>query len=389
MKTHRFIVAIALLLGSAITVQAQQVAVDEGDKGVSLDTLAKPVLKVFKNLKLSGTIRTRYNASFDKHIGINGLQHSNLDDEFADNGFTIPQARLQLAGNLSEKLEVTLRVNFGDFSSTSTSKVLEYAFATYHVNPYINVRMGLMRPNFGREDDLANDFLKSFDFSNQYTAFCENGWMGYQLGVSIYGVVKAGEVPIRYFAGVYNGDGRQNFTDNDNGKQFPARVEVDFTKDLQVGVSGGVGKDHGNSVNAWGGDLNYEKQLSRRWTAEVETEYKQGNNQALFNSDNISNTSINNYMMRGAYVLPSITYKTFLKDVKGIEASFKYEYFDPNFKQNGNVRQQYVPMVGVDFAEKYALRLQFGMVIDRYNENIANTTEYNSNRFITQLQIRF
>jgi hypothetical protein len=46
-------------------------------------------------------------------------------------------------------------------------------------------------------------------------------------------------------------------------------------------------------------------------------------------------------------------------------------------------------MAGIDFAEEYAVRLQFGMLIDQYKNNIENTSAYNSSRFITQLQIRF
>lgn len=386
---NSIIVFIALLSCSTLAVQAQQTAVNEDPKAVSLDTLAKPVLKVFKKLKLSGTIRTRYTASFDRHIDVDGLQHTNTADKFADNAFTIPNARLVVAGDVTDKLDVYVRVNFGDFKSTPTSKVLEYAYATYHVNPYLNFRMGLYRPNFGREDDIATDFLKSFDFSNQYTAFDENGWMNYQMGFSVMGEAKLGNIPVKYFAGVVNGNRRNSFTDNDNGKQFPARVEVDFTKDLQVGVNGGLGKEFGNSISAWGADVNYERQLSRKLRFEVESEFKQGNNQSLFFDENVAGTTVNNYMMRGAYVLPSMMYRINRKDIKSLEASFKYEYFDPNFKRDGNVRQQYVPMVGIDFAEQYALRLQFGVVIDRYDHDVPNSTQYNSNRFITQLQIRF
>ena len=386
---NRIVIIIAFLACSTITAQAQQVAISEDPKSVSLDTLAKPVLRVLKKLKLSGTIRTRYTTTFDRHIDVDGLQHSNGADKFADNAFTIPNARLVLAGDVSDKLDVYVRVNFADFKASPTSKVLEYAYGTYHVNPYLNFRMGVYRPNFGREDDIATDFLKSFDFSNQYTAFDENGWMNYQLGFSVMGELKLGEIPVKYYAGVFNGNRRNAFTDNDNGKQFPARVEVDFTKDFAVGVNGGVGKEFGSHISAWGADVEYQRQLNSKLSIEVTSEFKQGNNQSLFFDENVAGTNVNNYMMRGAYILPSMVYRTNGKSVKSLEASFKYEYFDPNFKRNGNVRQQYVPMVGINFAEQNALRLQFGVVMDRYNENIANSTEYNSNRFITQLQMRF
>lgn len=386
---NRILMMMTLLAGSILTVQAQQTVINEDPRSVSVDTLAKPVLRVLKKLKVAGTIRTRYNATFDHQIDVDGLQHSNGSDKFANNAFTIPNARLVLTGDVSEKLDIYVRINFADFKSSPTSKVLEYAYGTYHVNPFLNFRMGVYRPNFGREDDIATDFLKTFDFSNQYTAFDENGWMNYQLGFSVMGEVKLADVPVKYYAGVFNGNRRNAFTDNDNGKQFPARVEVDFTKDFQVGINGGLGKEYGENISAWGADIEYQRQLNNKLSLEVTTEYKQGNNQNLFFSENPLGTDINNYMMRGAYILPSLLYKLNGKDVKSLEASFKYEYFDPNYKRDGNVRQQYVPMVGINFAEQNALRLQFGVVMDRYDRSIANTTQYNSNRFITQLQMRF
>ncbi|MET1056023.1 MAG: porin [Pedobacter sp.] len=380
---------LAVLSCSGLAVQAQDAAQAEDPKTVSLDTIAKPVLRVLKKLKLSGTIRTRYNATFNKHIDIDGLQHSNGSDKFTDNAFTIPNARLVLQGDVTDRLDVYVRVNFGDFKGSPTSKVLEYAYGTYKINPYLNFRMGVYRPNFGREDDLATDYLRTFDFSNQYTAFDENGWMNYQMGATVMGEAKIGKLPFKYYLGVVNGNRRNSFTDNDNGKQFPARVELEFSRNFQVGVNGGLGKEYGSSLSVWGADVNYERQLSRKLHFQVESEFKQGNNQSLFFSEDIPNTTVSNYMMRGAYVLPGVMYTINKKEIKSLEASFKYEYFDPNFKRDGNVRQQYVPMVGVDFAENYAFRLQFGVVIDRYNHNVPNTTEYNSNRFITQLQIRF
>jgi hypothetical protein len=386
---NRIFVLIALLTCTTLAVQAQDQAISDDPKSVSVDTLAKPVLRVLKRLKLSGTIRTRFTTTFDSHIDVDGLQHSNPADKFADNAFTIPNARLVLAGDISDKMDVYVRVNFADFKASPTSKVLEYAYGTYHLNPYLNFRMGVYRPNFGREDDIATDFLKTFDFSNQYTAFDENGWMNYQLGLSVMGEAKLGEIPVKYYIGVFNGNRRNAFTDDDNGKQFPARVEVDFSKDFQVGINGGLGKEYGSHISAWGADVNYQRQINHRLSVEVESEFKQGNNQSLFFAEALEGTNVNNYMMRGAYILPSMIYKLKGKDIKGLEASFKYEYFDPNFKRDGNVRQQYVPMVGINFAEQYALRLQFGVVFDRYNQNVPNTTAYNSNRFITQLQIRF
>lgn len=379
--------ASVMLIAVMVCLSATAVAQQNQPIAGQADTTAKPLLKMLKKLNVSGTIRSRFVSSLHGNIDDNGLQHSSASTAlYATNAFTIPQARLVVAGDVTDKLDVYFRANF---ASSNANNIMEYAYATYHFNPYLNVRVGQFRPEFGKEDDIATDFLQSFDYSNQYNAFADNGWVSYQLGASILGEVKALGFPVKYAVGVFNGNGRTSFTDNDNGKQFPARVELDFTPEFSVGLNVGIGKSRGNHVSAWGADVDYEKQLSQRFYLSLVSEYKQGNNQSMFFDNTEAGTTFNQYMMRGAYVLPSLQYKIHSKEVKGLEASFKYEYMDPAYKLNGNVRQQYVPMLGIDFAEKYAVRLQVGMLIDRYDRNIENTTEYNSSRFITQLQVRF
>jgi hypothetical protein len=356
------------------------------------DTAQSPLAKQLKKLKMSGTIRMRYISSFQNNIDVNGLDHhpvGSTGPSYSRNAFTIPQARIVVAGNLTDKLDVYFRANFADFAGSPQNKVLEFAYATYHFNPYLNVRAGLFKPEFGYEDDVSTDFLQSFDYTNQYVAFGENGWMDYQIGLSVTGKVKALDLPLSYGVGVFNGNGRIGFTDNDNGKQFPARVQVDLPSGLKIGLSGGIGKDQGSRISAWGTDIDYEKKLSRRLKLSCVTEYKEGANQSLFFSEASPNKSVNNYQLRGAYILPHVEYTINNKAAKNLEASFKYEYLDPSSRLNGNVYQQYVPMIGINFAEQYAIRLQAGMVIDQYRYNNENTAQYNSSRFITQLQLRF
>ena len=314
------------------------------------DTARKPstLLSILKKLQISGTVRMRYTASFEKDIGIDGTQHTSSTPSFTSNAFTIPQARVVLTSDITEKMNIYMRVNFGDFAYSPQSRVLEYAYATYSFNKYLNVRAGLFRPWFGREDDVATDFLKSFDYSNQYTAFSNTGWVSYQMGLSLFGGVNLGKIPLRYYAGVFNGNARNNFSDNDDGKQFSARLESDLTKGLRLGINGGIGTESGTGISAWGVDVNWQKDLSERWNVEVESEFKQGNNQNLFFSRQLPGKKISDYQMRGVYVLPSVKYRIKTKEGLGLEASFKYETLDLDFKNNGNQWQQYVPMVGID-----------------------------------------
>jgi hypothetical protein len=381
------IMLVLLLSASTSIVKGQGISPDQR----VADTAQKPLTRQLKKLQVSGTIRMRYISSFQHNIDANGVEHAANDKaaSYSSNAFSIPQARMVIAGDITDKLDVYFRANFGDFATSPQGKVLEFAYATYHFNPYLNVRAGLFKPEFGYEDDVSTDFLQSFDYTKQYVAFGENGWMDYQLGLGMTGKVKALGLPVSYGVGVFNGNGRNGFTDNDNGKQFPGRVQVELPAGLKIGLSGGVGKTQGSNISAWGADMDYEKDLTQRLKLSVVTEYKEGSNQSLFFGEAIPGRSINNYHLRGAYILPHVAYKINSKDVKGFEASFKYEYLQPSYQLKGNVYQQYVPMLGVNFAEAYAVRLQFGMLIDQYKNSIENTSAFNSTRFITQLQVRF
>lgn len=352
------------------------------------DSLQQPIVKILKKLDLSGTIRMRYTASTKSDIDVNGKQHTSPDD-YSSNAFTLPQVRLVVSGNITDDLDVYFRANFADFFQNPQNKVLEYAYATYHLTDFLSARAGLFRPEFGREDDIATDFLQSFDYTNQYSAFAENGWMNYQMGVSLLGARKFLGIPLTYAVGIFNGNGREGFTDNDNGKQIPMRLTAKIIPSLDIGLSGGLGKNKGNSVYAWGADFNFEKNIGNHFEFAVLGEYKEGSNQSLFFKNEIPDQQLADYKVRGLYVLPSFQYKIHKKFLKGFEASFKYEYLDPNYLLGGNILRQFVPMIGADLAEKYAIRFQIGMVVDRYSNNVVNSTQYNSSRFLTQLQLRF
>ncbi|RYZ17106.1 MAG: hypothetical protein EOP49_50980, partial [Sphingobacteriales bacterium] len=195
-----------------MNVSGQSVVYKAKPTAVLNDTAAKPtaLITVLKKLQISGTIRMRYTSSFEKDVGIDGTQHTSSTPSYTSNAFTIPQARVVLTSDITKKMNVYMRVNFGDFAYLPQSRVLEYAYATYNFNKYLNVRAGLFRPWFGREDDVSTDFLKSFDYSNQYTAFSTTGWISYQMGVSLFGEVALGKIPLRYYTGVFNGNGRNN-----------------------------------------------------------------------------------------------------------------------------------------------------------------------------------
>ena len=339
-------------------------------------------------INFSGMLQTQFNYSLDEDIDITGLHHTG-DDHYSRNSFSVKRARLQLNATISDRINAVILVNFGDFTGNPQNKVLENAYIKYSVNDYVNFQFGQFRPQFGQEDNYPVDFVRSIDYSNQYYLFGSNSWQSFQIGATYFGEIKNTDVPVKYYIGIFNGNNRNQVSDNDDGKIIPARIVVGLGKTTQLGASGGVGKNMGQKIWAYGADIDYKKQLDERWGIELVSEYKQGINSVAFFSQENPVIPVSEYAMRGIYVLPNVAYSIKNARLKSLEFAMRYEYLDSDFKQAGNSRQSYIPKISASFAEAYAIRVQLGLLMDRYERDIPNTTQYNTNRIICQVQARF
>jgi hypothetical protein len=123
----------------------------------------------------------------------------------------------------------------------------------------------------------------------------------------------------------------------------------------------------------------------------MQLEAKQATNHVLYNSidpeQRLSNPD--NYLIRGAYFLPNLRYEINHRNLSAFELSCRYEYLDTNFRINSNPRQTITPMFGLEFLKNYGARIQLGVQFDHYKKQIVNTSQYNSNLFIVQVQSRF
>jgi len=347
-------------------------------------------------ITIKGLFQSRYSFSAHKNIDVTGLHH--IDGKAADNDFDIKRARLQFTSEISDRTAVVLLLNLADFKSDPKNKVLENAYITYRLNPFVNLKTGQFRPAFGLEDMYPVDVIKSLDYSNQYTAFGNNGWQSFQIGASVYGAVQ-GKIPVKYEVSVVNGNNRNQIMDSDNGKHFLSRIELLLEKKMNVklGINTGMGLVFDKKVYATGIDLSTIIPLAGKWSMLLETEIKQGNNHVLFASlDSASrHGNVSAYQMRGIYILPNLRYAINYHRLSSLEFSCRYENFNKDFKNHendskssGNARATWTPMISAEFLKTYNARIQIGANIDFYKKNIAATTQYNNSLFIVQIQSR-
>lgn len=346
----------------------------------------------YPQFKFQGLFQGRYLSGFSNNIdAVTGLQHT--DGNAVENTFDIKRMRIGVSAKLAEGFDIVVLANLADFKSDPKGKVLENAFARYTLSKSIGAMVGQFRPAFGIEELNPADILKSFDYSNQYTEFGNNGWTSFQIGASVFGGFNLAKLPVTYAFSAVNGNGKDQISDKDNGKQYSSRVafELDKKHNINFGINGGIGEVFANKVFAVGLDLTADFKLTDKLILQTQLEGKQGVNHYLYYSlaANARTGNINDYEMRGAYFLPNLRYEINYQKLTAIEFSCRYEYFDRSFKIDSNARQTYTPMAGLEFGKGYTGRIEMGMQFDNYKRNISNTTAYDNNLFIVQFQGRF
>lgn len=342
-------------------------------------------------LQIKGLFQARYLVGMTGDVDVNGLHHA--DGSGTSNNFMLKYMRVQVRAQISKRTEVVALANLADFKNDPKSRVLENAYLKYTFNSKLAFTAGQFRPWFGIEETYPIDVIKSLDWSNQYTEFGKLGWTSFQIGISATGQLQLGKIPFQYAISAVNGNGKNQINDNDNGKQYSTRMVFGLSKkyNFNVGLNGGIGEVLSKKVYAVGIDLSSLIRFDPKWSLDMQLEAKQATNHVLYNTidPELRSSNPDKYLIRGAYFLPNVRYEINHKNLSAFELSCRYEYIDPNFRLNSNPRQTITPMFGLEFLKNYGARIQLGVQFDRYKHQVENTSQYNNNLFIVQVQSRF
>jgi len=386
-KLHILIFVACFLLHPLL--KGQEIGASQQSKADSIQKTADDT--TYPKLQVKGLFQARYLVSGTKDVDVNGQHHS--DGSGTDNNFMVKYMRVQMRAQISKRTEVAVLANLADFKSDPKTKVLENAYLKYTFSPKLAITVGQFRPWFGIEETYPIDIIKSLDWSNQYLEFGKLGWASFQIGVAATGETTLGEIPFSYSLSVVNGNGKNQVVDNDNGKQYATRLVFGFSKKygVNLGLNGGIGEVMKKQVHALGVDLTGNVSFGRRWNLDMQLEAKQAINHNLYYSleESARTSKLSDYLVRGIYFLPNLRYEVNYFNLSAFELSCRYEYIDPNYKLHANARQTYTPMFGLEFLKNYGARIQLGLQLDRYKKQTVNTTEFNKNLFIVQVQSRF
>lgn len=370
-----------------VSVSFIQIAFAQVKPEAAVDTI-KNFSTYKRGVSIGGVLQTRYLASLTDHVDVNGKNFDPMATTGkTTNAFALKRMRVFVKGTVNDRFSANLLVNFAEFSSNPTNKVLENAYIKYTLNKYLNVQAGQFKPFFGMEDAIPVDFIRTLDYSNQYYSFGSSGWQSFQTGVTVFGnMSKSGQ--LRYYAGAYNGNNRNQPTDNDNTKNIYGRIEANLTKSVVIGANAAQGSAGAGTGDAFGIDIKGNVSINERWVFTLSGEYKNGTNFTLYNAATVK-PRLADVRMQGFYIFPIIRYNFNNPRLRGIEFSSRYEYLNDNYKLDDNVRQTIIPNATLIFADDFYAALQMGVSIDLYKKDIPLTTTYTHNLAYLQLQVRF
>jgi hypothetical protein len=343
-----------------------------------------------RKLVFAGVLQTRYLASLDKNTDLNGKNFDPSATKNVTNSFMVKRARVMVKGDINDHFSANILANLAEFSDNPANKVLENAYIKYSLNDYFHFQAGQFRPFFGIEDAVAVDIIRTLDFSNQYYAFGKNGWQSFQTGLSVFGnVVPRGR--LRYFAGAYNGNNKNQLADDNNTKNIYGRLEADLLKGFTLGLNAGSGSlAQSGTGKAYGADASANIPLSKKLELLLSAEYKSGANFLAYNARTVKEgPSLDDYKMQGFYFFPTLRLNHRSRRLRAIEFSSRYEYFDENKKMNSNPRQTIIPNLSLIFADDFYAALQMGVAIDIYKTQVPLSTATDHSLAYLQLQIRF
>ncbi|WP_417356562.1 porin [Flavobacterium sp.] len=330
----------------------------------------------------------RYNVSFDDNVDYKGTHHADPAQSIS-NSFDLKYVRLQGTFYLNDKISTSVLVNLADFNQEPTSKVLENAFVKYAYNKYIVLQFGQFRPYFGREDVFAFQLENSYDWSNQYSLFGKNNWQSFQIGAAFLGTLEQSGIPLRYFFTIYNGNGKNQISDNNDQKNYTLRFEYDFLPQYTLGLNGGTSRLAAQTGTAYGVDIQGLTKFSPLFELKTAAEYKRGTNFLDFTASELENPNINDFEMQGFYIVSKLRFNYNKPRIRAFEASFRYEILDPDIAINRNSYQTFTPMLSIIGSGDYNAKISIVGVFNRYKTSIPDSNMHNSSLFITQIQVHF
>lgn len=235
MKIPKLLAAIA----AALTLYAMPALAQESSDSrtgllqAQIDSLTRRLERTEK--KSSGWDKLLANLPKISGYGILGYEWSS-DGDTSASSFNIKSVRLILAGDIGRKFDYKFQFEF-------VSPKLIDAYVRYNIHPSFGLQAGQFRTNFSLEGPMIPAEMEAADYAPVVKAVCVQTHDTRDIGIAAYGslIPRDGYSIIEYFAGVYNGEGK-NSADLNKSKDVIARVKINPVKELTLSGSFSYGE---------------------------------------------------------------------------------------------------------------------------------------------------
>lgn len=340
-------------------------------------------------IKFKGLIHVRYDQSLTDSIDVQGK----FNADPVQNSIRIRRLELRADISLNNHWSGVIRIQFPDLKTSTPGKAIELAYFEYKLNDQFHIRGGQFKPQFELDELTDHDNLRMIDRGTTRDLFVNNFYASYQPGIMVFGTFNKDKMPLKYYAGVFNGSDRSVTYDNNSQKNFLGRLEFTPVKPLHLGAavqSAGINKE--TTGIAYGFDVSFIKDLSDKINLILEGEYYTGANVLSFTASSDSAKEVKNFMMAGYFGQALVRLKSNSRLFRVFEIGGKYENTDPSNTIENDAYRSITGGIGFIFLPDNDARLQFNVVNKQYEQELHSDVSasplLNNTMFLAQLQLK-
>jgi len=352
-----------------------------------------------EKLKISGLFQPRYDF---------------VDDttKASSNGFKIRRFEFKLATELNDWIGFDLNYDFSPKSTGGTGDLRD-AILRFKLNDFAKISVGQFKKPVLKEEFLTGaGSIRLVDRGLLAKWLTDNNFAERDLGIGINGDTKKLDIPVSYWAGIFNGNGKNNASDNNSAKQIVAHLEYKPLDFLTVG--GGfttIGYNNnfaGSSKNKSVADSTKSKTQINWQTAfggnvelvfgdlSVISEYYQFDNAKLWESAlpaGARNVTAVNVFRKGVeaygyYINPLYLIKLDSETFPKVDFGAKYEVLDPDKNSDKNTITEITVGTSLYFHENGS-RIQFNYLVNTDETRKLKKLSENVNTFVVQSTFKF
>lgn len=327
--------------------------------------------------------------------------------EDTENYFRLRRLRLRATGDWNRYFRVRIQLALQELAKSNVAaQVLEDGFIRIKRSDAVEFHFGQYKMPISREELRSSAEQLVVDRGPIVNDnFLRSQWISRDIGLMFAGNLYGHDVPFEYFAGVWNGEGRNrpaDFRDPNDAKIFGGRAEYSIVPGLEVAgallanpiLSGGGRYTFGDSsfsipdsvdynemATVWNVDGNFTHSWERRRLI-VEGEVLQGTNTRVF-ADQVQDSvrtggslaapGDEGFTQRGMQVSSQILFRT-AAVLTGWEVGLRVAQFDPNVDADDNATNEVAVALGLHFLDEPEINK------DRLQLEYTNLSYQQSNR---------